>query len=1025
MSLRQVSILTQSSSSNNNDTFFHEDLVLQWLQASGSWHAPTCRKADVSLTDGIPFCMSCGSLGSLDDSEPSETPPAIPILHGKRSDMSLSWPCSVKYAARCTDQDGHDLGHVLQSIIAELEPSVDMADNPSTNISKREDVSTCPTMPNATSSTTKLQNAIYETTLASSDQHRRIRLLRLSPGAGAAPLHGNLKTYQLAYNPEYEALSYTWADANGNANRTKNLYLGKDWRAFPITTNCEAALRRLRRPHNERVIWVDAVCINQFDDSERSHQVQMMGDIYANAQQVLIFLGEDEPEVQMVARYLPIYSKSRYWQRKWDLLGPVLQRPYFFRSWIIQEIALAKKKLVADGTSWRAWPVYDTKMTGNPYLPWIGRFEKRKHQTSEHLLQLIIDSWSSQAYDPRDKVFSLLGAISGAAADGLVPDYSLTVEQVYTGFAAFSLTVHGQTGILKFAAGYAKSPRLPSWVPDWHFLSQNWDIMTHIRELHSSLAINCLMSLNKISTSRTENLQKPPLVDGLIYAPFSNITIHGSTGALCLYGSKITDLAPYEHTLKIIPAYQLTSDTLELPSVFHDSVAARYMAISCGPLFIAGLIGLQEDFSRLSVWFLHGIEQPVILRRIHPHRDSVYLLVDHCHIRKDIGVCMFSGSSRDVPFNETSDLSFQRRILTKPHHLSDLRIDLSPPRDFLAKFYKDLVEGKDLRACSEHDISHLQKLGEVAIKTWTSIIHRKVSCGLAPVPQERSMPALLFFLEDLLRSYENLAAYWEDIVTLLGTAQKLRNSDVGWIREQCSWHVNFQHVKMIRAVKSTIDCLFGKGDRNAKGSVTEIRWFQSKFRGLRDCNSEDEVQRVCRELDDERTKRGAAEGDQRAEEYEPKWMKGAMACPMWYMCQEMWRIRRPKLYSWWRQFRSLQLRMGMKFLCDAMEAEGELGWATNTASMIKCSMNKLPAEVEKWIVIREGDHKSDERKQAEFKRCSTNEFNLAMAKMMEQRMTRAGMEVELTIRSVKMIMEKRKQYAEFTKNEVWRKIVIV
>jgi hypothetical protein len=53
------------------------------------------------------------------------------------------------------------------------------------------------------------------------------------------------------------------------------------------------ALRQLREDETELRIWVDALCINQDDISERNEHVKTMGQIYANATRVRIWLGEE------------------------------------------------------------------------------------------------------------------------------------------------------------------------------------------------------------------------------------------------------------------------------------------------------------------------------------------------------------------------------------------------------------------------------------------------------------------------------------------------------------------------------------------------------------------------------------------------------------------------------------------------------------------------------------------------------------------------------------------------------------
>jgi len=63
-----------------------------------------------------------------------------------------------------------------------------------------------------------------------------------------------------------------------------------------VTANCEAALRRLRNANSKRILWVDAICINQDDPTERSQQVTLMRDIYRNASNILAWLGKTSIE---------------------------------------------------------------------------------------------------------------------------------------------------------------------------------------------------------------------------------------------------------------------------------------------------------------------------------------------------------------------------------------------------------------------------------------------------------------------------------------------------------------------------------------------------------------------------------------------------------------------------------------------------------------------------------------------------------------------------------------------------------
>lgn len=64
---------------------------------------------------------------------------------------------------------------------------------------------------------------------------------------------------------------------------------------YDATPNCHAALRRLREV-GESPLWVDSICINQKDNSEKETQIPLMGDIYSQAQEVIVWLGYNNAE---------------------------------------------------------------------------------------------------------------------------------------------------------------------------------------------------------------------------------------------------------------------------------------------------------------------------------------------------------------------------------------------------------------------------------------------------------------------------------------------------------------------------------------------------------------------------------------------------------------------------------------------------------------------------------------------------------------------------------------------------------
>ncbi|KAK3680577.1 hypothetical protein LTR37_021154 [Vermiconidia calcicola] len=117
---------------------------------------------------------------------------------------------------------------------------------------------------------------------------RQIRLLSLEPAHGlSTDIYGSLSTANFRDDATvYGALSYTWFD-----NRKTHL-ITIDGRSLPITANLHGVLLRLRSIRS-RTLWIDAICINQDDDQERSAQVLIMRYIYGRAAHVVIWLGED------------------------------------------------------------------------------------------------------------------------------------------------------------------------------------------------------------------------------------------------------------------------------------------------------------------------------------------------------------------------------------------------------------------------------------------------------------------------------------------------------------------------------------------------------------------------------------------------------------------------------------------------------------------------------------------------------------------------------------------------------------
>jgi hypothetical protein len=203
------------------------------------------------------------------------------------------------------------------------------------------------------------------------------RLLVLQPGPVDAPLVCSLRVVNLhdfnditgrAKDQEldsYEAVSYVWS------NPWPTVEIECDGAQLYITESLDVVFRRYRWTDRERILWADGVCINQADVEERKQQVQLMGLIYWNAQQCLVWLGyDDEPEEQWSALHAvkllqslgDLYHDDEVLDTVtisrttcsineldggntscWEALRRLMDKKWFTRVWVVQELGLSRR----------------------------------------------------------------------------------------------------------------------------------------------------------------------------------------------------------------------------------------------------------------------------------------------------------------------------------------------------------------------------------------------------------------------------------------------------------------------------------------------------------------------------------------------------------------------------------------------------------------------------------------------------------------------------------------------------------
>ncbi|KAI1205470.1 heterokaryon incompatibility protein-domain-containing protein [Annulohypoxylon truncatum] len=407
----------------------------------------------------------------------------------RQSSLNLSWPRSVDYI----DDDSIETAVIERLEKTESTPYSNEREPPLSQLQAEDENEYGNSSISPKAEAAGIKYYPYEpldpTQSMNAGNDPSIRIFRLSRGNHEDPLHGILIPMPLNACPNYDAVSYTWADETGDSVRRRPLYIGKSWHRLAITRNCEAALRRFRQRDQAIDLWVDSICINQENADERRQQVRLMPNIYLTANSVLVYLGTGSHYTSDAMFVLGMQEKSAeiylHDPKYIEALRFLFRLPYFSRIWIIQELALAKEVRLYHGYDRQSIYLFHARnrvqqifkaTAPEDVMPlWLQHYEKRS-SSSRDIGTLIFDGMSSNASLPEDKVFAFFGMIYGADMEGLVADYNLSVEQVYTGIAAYLVSRgHLLDVLVRSSCGNSKREisdncrrlNLPSWVPDF------------------------------------------------------------------------------------------------------------------------------------------------------------------------------------------------------------------------------------------------------------------------------------------------------------------------------------------------------------------------------------------------------------------------------------------------------------------------------------------------------------------------------------------------------------------------------
>lgn len=327
-----------------------------------------------------------------------------------------------------------------------------------------------------------------------------IRILDLLPGKDNDSIECDIRTASLDSDLEYEAVSYVWGES---VNKRSVRVSGHK---VEVTNNLYDALRRLRNPHNKRALWIDQLCINQWDLEEKAHQVNLMRNIYKRCSRCLIWLGEI---VNQSLSFSVEDAKSAFDFVRWASTAPVLHsrdlptcfsstqalerthiafkamimggNPWWSRIWTVQEAVLPPRALVHWGPLSIEWEIFGdaalhmchtTSISSQlePFLDLLDKFTGPVRgvdiaKEGENALDLLQRWRYRDACDDRDKVYGLMGLFPNSPFPSVqFCNYELSTATLYTRITVDLLVL--ERG-LRPLVGRRGEPHVTAGLPTW------------------------------------------------------------------------------------------------------------------------------------------------------------------------------------------------------------------------------------------------------------------------------------------------------------------------------------------------------------------------------------------------------------------------------------------------------------------------------------------------------------------------------------------------------------------------------
>ncbi|KAK5698056.1 hypothetical protein LTR97_007016 [Elasticomyces elasticus] len=321
-----------------------------------------------------------------------------------------------------------------------------------------------------------------------------IRLLRTVVGPDGH-VDCELAVFSLRTAPPYAALSYSWGagDQNSVALSVPEQVDDDDVSqqvcgTMTITRDLENALRRVSR-HNIDVgwLWIDAICVNQANPDEKGDQVNSMDHIYKTAERTYVWLGEPASLLPTNESLIEDEASSEPLLRhRGDLVRLILleDKAWWFRLWVMQEVALSKEVVVCLGDRTSDWKqfVHDMKVT--EWSDLLGEVHAQAEESRKPTLQEYRDAQArvlrldrvrrfyrnrTHATEALDYIIGLLGIIPRIRSRNAKPTIQVSHDMapaVVFGRACRKIVM--ETTSMDILVGpWTRNAAFPSWVPDF------------------------------------------------------------------------------------------------------------------------------------------------------------------------------------------------------------------------------------------------------------------------------------------------------------------------------------------------------------------------------------------------------------------------------------------------------------------------------------------------------------------------------------------------------------------------------